>query len=170
MIAQSKFCIDADLLGQATTLIELLRVARIRVVTAESCTGGLIAAALSRAPGASDCLYGGFVGTPPGNKAAPEGLRAPLDQPGSVSANVAGQLALGALQRSPAHIAIGVTGVLGPRPDEDGNPPGRVYFGLSRRGGNTHILAQHFNLEDPQQLRRAVVSRAMALLRETVQV
>lgn len=166
----SGFCIDADLLEQATAVIELLQVTRITVVTAESCTGGLIAAALSRPPGASDCLYGGFVGYAKRNKgAALRGARAALDHSGSVSADVAGQLALGALKRSPAKIAIGVTGVLGPRPDEDGNPPGRVYFGLLRRGGNPRVLAQHFSLADPHRLRRAIVLRAMALLRETVQ-
>jgi nicotinamide-nucleotide amidase len=160
-MVESRFCIDAGLIEQATALIELLRVTRISVVTVESCTGGLIAAALARAPGASDCLYGGF--------AALARARAPLGQSGSVSADVAGRLAVRALERTPANIAIGVTGVLGSQPDEDGNPPGRVYFGLLRRGHNPHVLTQHFSLEDPHRLRRAVVLRAMALLRETVQ-
>lgn len=166
-MAESRFCIDADILERAEELIGLLRSRRLTVITAESCTGGLIAAALSHAPGASDCLHGGFVVYTKENKTAALGVpRALLDQHGAVNAPVAQEMATGALERSGAHIAIAVTGVLGPNPDEDGNPPGQIYFGLARRGHPSRVLPQHFTSDDPHQVRRAVVLRALALVHE----
>lgn len=166
-MTESSFCIDGELLERAAELIERLRAQRLSVITAESCTGGLIAAALSHAPGASECLHGGFVVYTKESKTAALGVsKALLDQHGAVNEPVAQELVSGALARSRADIAIAVTGVLGPNPDEDGNPPGQVYFGLQRRGHAPRVLAQHFTSDDPHQVRRAVVLRSLALLRE----
>jgi nicotinamide-nucleotide amidase len=166
---QSTFCIDSGLIQKAEALVELLRADRLTVITAESCTGGLISAALSHARGASDCLQGGFVVYTKDCKAAVLGVdRELLERMGSVNAQVAHELARGAIARSTADLAVAVTGVLGPEPDEDGNPPGQVYFGLARRGHDSRVLAQHFSRDDPHEVRRAVVLRALELLREAV--
>jgi nicotinamide-nucleotide amidase len=170
MKQQSTFCIDSELIHKAEALVELLRAHRLTVITAESCTGGLISAALSHARGASDCLHGGFVVYTKDCKAVVLGVdRELLDSMGSVNAQVAHELARGAITHSTADIAVAVTGVLGPEPDEDGNPPGQVYFGLGRRGQNPRVLAQHFSRDNPHEVRRAVVLRALELLREAVQ-
>jgi nicotinamide-nucleotide amidase len=166
-MTESRFCIDGELLEQGEELIKQLRDHGLSVVTAESCTGGLIAAALSHAPGASECLHGGFVVYTKESKTVALGVpRALLDQSGAVNAQVAQELASGALARSSADIVIAVTGVLGPHPDEDGNPPGQVYFGVLRRGRQPRVLAEYYTGDDPHQVRRAVVLRALALLRE----
>ena len=166
---QSSFCIDSELIHEAETLVELLRARRLTVITAESCTGGLIAAALSHARGASDALHGGFVVYTKDCKAVALGVdRELLDRMGSVNAQVAHELARGAMEHSTADIAVAVTGVLGPDPDEDDNPPGQVYFGLARRGHDPRVFAQHFSRDDPNEVRRAVVLRAFEVLREAV--
>ena len=165
----STFCIDSELVHEAERLIELLRAHQLTVITAESCTGGLIAAALSHARGASDCLHGGFVVYTKDCKAAVLGVdHELLDRMGSVNAQVAHELVRGAIARSTADLAVAVTGVLGPEPDEDGNPPGQVYFGLARRDRDSRVFAQHFSRDDPHEVRRAVVLRALELLREMV--
>jgi len=162
-------CIDTELLQQAEALMESLRVHNLTVVTAESCTGGLIAAALSHARSASESLLGGFVVYTKACKTAVLGVSSDLlEKSGSVNAQVADELARGALERSTADLAVAVTGVLGPDADEDGNPPGQVYFGILRRGRAPRVLAQHFSHDDPNEVRRAVVLRALELLHEVV--
>ncbi len=166
---QSPFCIDSELIRKAEALVELLRAHRLTVITAESCTGGLISAALSHARGASDCLHGGFVVYTKDSKAVALGVdRELLDRMGSVNAEVARELARGAIEHSTADIAVAVTGVLGPGPDEDDNPAGQVYFGLARRGHDSRVLAQHFSRDDPHEVRRAAVLRALGLLGEMI--
>lgn len=68
--------------------------------------------------------------------------------------------------RSSADIALSVTGVSGPTPDEDGNPPGDVYFGLVRRGHESRVVSRQFTEKDPHVARRAVVLHALELLRD----
>jgi nicotinamide-nucleotide amidase len=163
------FCIDEGLIAQAEAVMNELRRLNVTVVTAESCTGGLIAAALSHAPGASGYLHGGFVVYTKTHKAQALGVaQHVLETSGSVNGEVARQLVQGALERSPAQIAVAVTGVLGPDPDEDGNPPGLVYFALQCRGEEPRILAQYFSEDNPDDVRRAVVKRALSLLRDCV--
>jgi nicotinamide-nucleotide amidase len=162
------FCVDEELIAQAEAVVNELRRLEVTVVTAESCTGGLIAAALSHAPGASECLHGGFVVYTKKHKTEALGVsKLVLQESGSVNAEVAGQLVQGALERSSAQIAVAVTGVLGPDPDEDGNAPGLVYFATQRRGQEPRVLAQHFNGRNPDHVRRAVVERALFLLCES---
>jgi nicotinamide-nucleotide amidase len=168
-MAELGFCVDEELIAQAEAVVSELRRSGVTVVTAESCTGGLIAAALSHAPGASECLHGGFVVYTKTHKAQALGVSKPLlESSGSVNAEVARQLSRGALERSPAQVALAVTGVLGPDPDEDGNPPGLVYLGVQQRGQEARVLALHFNDDKPDAVRRAVVERALSLLRESI--
>lgn len=106
----------------------------LTLVTAESCTAGRLAALLSDAPGAANYFHGGFVTYTKEMKAAVLGVDAGLlREKGAVCAEVAQQMAQGALARSPADIAVSVTGVAGPEPDEDGNPVGLIYCALAER-------------------------------------
>lgn len=153
-------------MDRARAVLERLRQRRQSVVTAESCTGGLLAALLSCAEGAGDCLHGGFVVYSKEQKALALGVSRSLLRRGSVSAAVAQQLAQGALERSTATLALGVTGVVGPNPDQDGAPPGQVFFALARRGQGTRVIEHHFRGDDPDQVRRAIIVHALSMLGE----
>src|SRR5262245_22208149 len=103
------------------------------IVTAESCTTGKLAALLSEAPGAAERLHGSFVAYTKANKTRSLGVSAALLQrKGAVCREVAVAMAEGALARSPATVAVAITGVAGPDPDEDGIP--WALFALPLRG------------------------------------
>lgn len=130
--------IDEQLIDQAIVLLEALQRQGLKAVTAESCTGGLIAAVLSEAPGAAEHFKGGFIVYTPEQKFF--ALKIPpavIGAYGTVSREVAEAMAEGALLTSNADVAVSVTGVAGPDTDEKGNPVGRVYFGCARRGAAT---------------------------------
>lgn len=145
--------------------MDRLRHAGLWVVTAESCTAGLIAAVLSYGTSASDCLHGGFVVYTKTQKIAALGVEeAILRERGSVNAIVARQMAEGALRRSRATMALSVTGVLGQEPDEDNNSPGLVYLGLARSGRPTTTVPHRFEKLHPEAVRKAAVLRAFEML------
>ena len=146
-------------------MIDLLTKQQLSIVTAESCTAGLIAAVLSEAEGASHCLQGGFVTYAKTQKTTALGVPAEmLAARGSVTGEVARLMAEGALARSPATMAVAVTGVLGPEEDEDGNPVGLVYFASARRGQPARIVERRFPPADADHLRKAVVIAALELI------
>lgn len=158
-------CIEQALVGDAQAVVNHLREHRHTLVTAESCTAGLIAAALSHAKGAGECLHGGFIVYSKAHKTDVLGVSSrALAERGAVSREVAGEMASGALARSPATLALSVTGVLGPDPDEDGHTPGLVCFGIARRGADPFITAVQFESDDPDEVRRCVVLQAFDLL------
>ena len=163
-----RFCVDEALVAQAQALVSRLKQLNLTIVTAESCTGGLIAALLSHAPGASECLHGGFVAYTKHQKMkALEVSARLLAEGGSVSADVALEMAKGALGNSDATIGLAVTGVLGPNPDDDGNPPGLVYLAAGLRSGEMRVVKEQFNHADPDRVRRQTIMRAFALVEET---
>src|SRR5262245_5211262 len=129
------------------------------IVTAESCTAGKLAAVLSEAPGATERLHGSFVTYTKANKTKSLGVSADLlNRKGAVCREVAIAMAEGALARSPATLAVSVTGVAGPDPDEDGNPVGLVCIAIAQVGGETvHLERRYGDLG-----RDAVQERAMA--------
>jgi nicotinamide-nucleotide amidase len=130
--------IDAALVKRAADVLDLAMRHGRTMVTAESCTGGLLATVLSEAPGAGKQLQGGFVTYTKDQKTIALGIpRALLERESAVSAAVARAMAEGALARSIADISVSVTGVAGPTPDEDGNPVGLVHLAAARRGGAT---------------------------------
>jgi len=162
-------CIDKELIEAARRTAEAIRKAGFTVVTAESCTGGLVSAALSHAEGASEVLHGGFVVYTKDSKAAALGIdKQLLSTQGAVCEEVAAQMACGALARSPATLALSVTGVLGPNPDEDGNPVGRVCFSLCTRDGKPESKTLSYPEDQPDALRRCVTLDALNLLRNAV--
>ena len=158
-------CIDQSLIGRAVGVVRLLTARKLTIVTAESCTGGLISAVLSQAQGAGEVLHGSFVVYTKANKTKALGVDATLlARAGSVNADVVRQLACGALDRSPADLAIAVSGVLGPSPDEDGNPVGLVFLGCCRRGQAPQIERRDYGDRPHDALRRAVVLDALAMV------
>ena len=126
---------DNSLTAMAEDLVALAARAKLTIITAESCTSGLLATVLSEAPGAGKILHGGFVTYTKEHKAV--GLGVPdelLRSKGAVCDEVACAMAEGALARSHADLAAAITGVAGPEPDDDGNRVGRVFIAVARRG------------------------------------
>jgi nicotinamide-nucleotide amidase len=149
----------------AAAVLTLCRARGWRVATAESCTGGLIAAALTAVAGSSDVVEGGFVTYSNAAKTALLGVPAGLiERVGAVSPEVACAMAEGALARLPAtHLAVSVTGIAGPGGATPGKPVGLVHFGLVRRGAPVETRAEIFP-GDRTAIRRATVLRALAML------
>ncbi len=138
----------------------------LRVITVESCTGGLLATVLTDIPGASDFYDGGFVTYTPEQKA--DALSLDLDfirRHGTVSPEVTTALAEAALHHSRADIALAVTGVAGPDKDEKGNPVGLVYIACARRGHETQLLEHRFGDIGRAQVRYGAAEKALSLLR-----
>jgi len=156
--------ITPDLLQAAARLLEECRRSGLMLATAESCTGGLIAAVLTEIAGSSDVVDRGFVTY--SNEAKSEMLGVPaglIEANGAVSGPVAASMALGALQRSNAGLAIAVTGVAGPGGGTAGKPVGTVWFGLADSGG-PGATERHVFPGDRAAVRRATVAHALAML------
>jgi nicotinamide-nucleotide amidase len=157
--------VDEALVRRAAEVMRVLQEREVSVVTAESCTGGLIAAVLSEAPGASERLEGGFVTYTEASKRLVLGVGAELLKVhGAVSEAVARAMTEGALARSPAGLAVSVTGVAGPEPDDRGNPVGLMFFGCARRGRRAHVTRHDFGKDDRGALRYRAVMTAFDML------
>jgi nicotinamide-nucleotide amidase len=161
--------VDGAVVRRAQDVMRLLAQREHSIVTAESCTAGLLATVLSQGEGASTCLHGGFVTYTKAQKNIALGVPVDLlESKGSVNAEVARAMAEGALHRSRASIAIALTGVLGPDQDEDGNPVGLVVFACAKRGQGTEIVEKHFPRADPDRLRNAVIAAGLDLVEAAV--
>ncbi|AOZ69529.1 damage-inducible protein CinA [Rhodobacter xanthinilyticus] len=135
-----------------------------RIATAESCTGGLVAAALTEIPGASDVFERGFVTYSNAAKEAMLGVSAAtLAAHGAVSEPVAREMAEGALARSLADLAVSITGIAGPGGSEF-KPEGRVCFGLARKGAPTRVETVEFGALGRSAVRAAARDHALGLL------
>jgi nicotinamide-nucleotide amidase len=157
--------ISTALLDEAESLLAAARANGIMLATAESCTGGLIAATLTAIAGSSDVVDRGFVTY--SNEAKADMLGVPMgliDAVGAVSEPVARLMAQGALSRSRAHIAISVTGVAGPGGGSADKPVGTVCFGVAQRGRPSHAERRVFP-GDRAAIRAATVATAFALIR-----
>lgn len=135
----------AAITERAQALCRLLDARKLRIVTAESCTGGLLAASLSGSSGSSDFLVGSFVTYRASLKIAALGVDADLiDRRTVYDPEVARQMATGALDGAPeADLALSITGVAGPGPDQ-GKPAGLVYIGAALRGHEPRVRECHF--------------------------
>lgn len=157
-----------DLLTESAELLELYRQAGKMLVTAESCTGGLIAATLTEVPGSSDVVERGFVTY--SNAAKAELLEVPaslITDKGAVSAEVAEAMAKGALLHSRGDVAVSVTGVAGPGGGSTDKPVGLVFFGVCRRDGEPRHERCLFD-GDRGRVRQLSVETALQLLRQEV--
>lgn len=150
---------------------EVIRAARAkgqRIAAAESCTGGLIMAALTEVPGASDVVDRGFVTYSNEAKIEMLGVRAEtLAAYGAVSPEVAAEMAAGALARSDSDITVAVTGIAGPG-GSDFKPEGRVCFGLATDAGTVTETVE-FGAIGRTGVRGASVAHALALLADALQ-
>ncbi len=156
--------IDAETLAQAARVLDALRRARLRVAMAESCTGGLVTAALTHHPGSSDCVLSGFVTYSDEMKHAVLGVEtALLEQVGAVSAEVAAAMAEGALFRSRADLAVSITGIAGPGGAIAEKPVGLVWFGIAVRGQSTETVHKIFP-GDRASVRAQAVGQALSML------
>ena len=161
--------IGADLLAEAEALLALCRARRVTLATAESCTGGLVAAALTAIAGSSDVVDRGFVTY--SNEAKTEMLDVPaslIESVGAVSEPVAAAMAAGAIRHSRATIAVSVTGVAGPAGGSAAKPVGTVCFGLARGGDDASSERQVFP-GDRTAIRTASVAHAFALIRRSLE-
>ena len=141
-----------------------LLAARLRVSTAESCTGGGVASALTDVPGASDWFERGYVTYSNEAKVQDLGVDAQLlAAHGAVSAVVVEQMAAGALKASGADLALAVSGVAGPDGGTREKPVGLVYFAVLRRGGRPEVSQGHFP-GDRAAVRSAAVDKALQLI------
>ncbi|MBN8928509.1 MAG: damage-inducible protein CinA [Rhodospirillales bacterium 69-11] len=160
--------ISDALLHEAETLLAACRARGVMLATAESCTGGLIAAALTAIAGSSDVVDRGFVTY--SNEAKQDLVGVPADliaAHGAVSEEVARAMAEGALGRSRAGIAVSVTGVAGPGGGTAAKPVGLVCFGLAERGRPVATERQVFP-GDRAGIRAATVAHAFAMIRARV--
>jgi nicotinamide-nucleotide amidase len=151
----------------AETLVKAIAAKGWMLATAESCTGGLIAAAVTDVPGSSKALERGFVTYSNDAKVEMLGV-APetIDAHGAVSEEVAAEMAQGALARSHAHIAVSVTGIAGPGGSEH-KPEGRVCFGIAHAGG-VETETVEFGPLGRDRVRAASVEHALALVLRAV--
>jgi nicotinamide-nucleotide amidase len=158
---------SSELLARTQTLLAGLRQHGLTVATAESCTGGLVAGLLSEIPGASDVLERGFVTYSNGAKVELLGVpRDLIEMYGAVSSEVAAAMAEGALQRTPADIAIAVTGIAGPGGSTEVKAVGLVYIAAQRRGEPCVTRQYSFGDIGRSQVRLASVSAALSLIAE----
>ena len=145
-------------------LLERARKQGTRIATAESCTGGMVIAALTDIPGSSDVVERGFVTYSNSAKQEMLGVRkATLDAHGAVSEQVAREMAEGALDHSRATLAVSITGIAGPGGSEF-KPEGRVCFALAGDGIATSSETVEFGALGRAQVRAAARDHALALL------
>jgi nicotinamide-nucleotide amidase len=150
----------------AESVLALCRARRWTLATAESCTGGMIAAALTEIAGSSDVVERGFVTYSNAAKTELLGVApALIASHGAVSGEVAAAMAAGALAHAPVELAVSVTGIAGPGGATPGKPVGLVWFGLARRGAEVRT-ERHVFPGDRAAVRHAAVACALVLLAE----
>ena len=148
----------------ATEAGRALLTAGLRVVTAESCTGGGLASALTDVPGSSQWFECGYVTYSNAAKVQDLGVgQDVLERFGAVSAEVAGQMAEGALRVSGADVVVALTGVAGPDGGTLEKPVGLVYLAVGRRGGPIHVVREQL-AGDRAEVRSAAVAEVLRLL------
>ena len=155
---------DDRIRALAEAVLTRCREKKLMVATAESCTGGLIAGALTDIAGSSDVVERGFVTYSNRAKTEMLGVAAALIAwHGAVSAEVARAMAAGALAHAPVELTVAVTGIAGPGGGSADKPVGLVHLATARLGGKTQS-ERHVFPGDRIGIRRATVERALELL------
>ena len=156
---------DAQLLALAAALVDLLRARKLTLAAAESCTGGLIAGAVTDIAGSSDVFDRGFVTY--SNEAKADMLGVPIaliTAHGAVSLEVARAMAEGAIRSSRADVAVAVTGIAGPGGGTPAKPVGLVYVGAIRRGGSAVVEELRLGAIGRGPVRRATIVKALEMV------
>lgn len=154
----------------AAEVIAALEAQRLTIATAESCTGGLIAGALTSVPGSSEAVYGGFVTYANEAKIAMVGVPyALLREFGAVSKQVAAAMAEGALAAAGTHVAVAVTGIAGPGGGTREKPVGLVHFAVATADETRHLRKTFDPAWPRDRIRQASVVEALRLVRKVVE-
>jgi nicotinamide-nucleotide amidase len=154
-----------DLAQLAERALAEARRRNLTIVTAESCTAGKLSALLSEAPGAGEHLHGSFVTYTKANKVKALGVDAGLlKAKGAVCREVAVAMAESALLLSPADVAVAITGVAGPDPDEDDNPVGLVCIAVARDGRKPFHVERNYGDIGREQVQERAMADALAEL------
>jgi nicotinamide-nucleotide amidase len=155
---------SSDTAALAVEAGRVLLAAGLKAATAESCTGGGVAAALTEVPGSSQWFERGYVTYSNAAKLQDLGVEAAvLERHGAVSAAVVEQMAAGALRASGADVAVAVSGIAGPDGGTADKPVGLVFLAAMRRGGGVHVVREQF-AGDRAAVRRAAVAAALHLI------
>src|SRR5271154_3105515 len=151
----------------ARSLLDLCRSRKLTIATAESCTGGLVAGALTDIPGSSDVIDRGFVTYSNDAKRSMLGVNAStLATFGAVSKETATQMAVGALERAGVDLAVSITGIAGPGGATPGKPVGLVHFAAAARDGRIIHRECRFGAIGRTAVRLRSVVEAMRMLME----
>ncbi len=156
---------DEQIRRSAATVLERCRARGLTLATAESCTGGMVAAALTDIAGSSDVVDRGFVTY--SNKAKQQMLGVPaatLKRHGAVSAETAAAMAKGALKNSQADLAVAITGIAGPGGGSKQRPVGLVYFAAATRDGGHLARVRRYGNVGRREVRTRSVADALVLL------
>ncbi len=163
--------IDEELLAAARDVLDACRAQNLKLTVAESCTGGLLAAALTEIPGSSDVLDRGFVTYSNAAKQAMLGVPASvLETRGAVSKETVEAMAAGALERSGADLSAAVTGVAGPGGGTAQKPVGLVHFAAAHREGRLLHRERRYGDLGRAEIRRRSVLDALAMLAELASI
>jgi nicotinamide-nucleotide amidase len=168
MASPAVSALPAGLMAKAEELLQLCLLHGVTLTTAESCTGGLVAASLTAIPGSSRVVERGFVTY--SNRAKSEMIGVPealIDSFGAVSAEVARAMAEGALIQSHADVSLSITGIAGPDGGTPSKPVGTVHIAAAQRGAVTLHRAYHF-AGDRDAVREQSTAAAMDLLAERI--
>lgn len=160
---------NSEICDLARTVIDKARLKGLMLATAESCTGGLIAGALTEIAGSSEVFDRGFVTY--SNEAKHQMLSVSaesLSRFGAVSEAVAKEMAFGAIASSRADISVSVTGIAGPGGGSKEKPVGLVYFGICRIGESPQAFRSVFDAPDRAGIRAQAVKMALELIRENL--
>ncbi len=160
---------DRQLIIEAKDTLDMLREGGLMLVTAESCTGGLIAGLLTSVAGSSNMIDRGFVTY--SNAAKSEMLDvspALIDQHGAVSEQVARDMAEGALRNSRANVSVSVTGIAGPGGRSEDKPVGLVHLACARSQMPTHHARMTYGDIGRDEVRHAAIGTALAMIRQSI--
>jgi nicotinamide-nucleotide amidase len=158
-----------EMKDRAAALLDAYKAKGLKIATAESCTGGLVAALLTEISGSSAVVERGFVTY--SNEAKTDLVGVPADliaAHGAVSEPVARAMAEGALAHSRADVTVGITGVAGPTGGTATKPVGLVHFGLARKGSATVHLERRYGDLGRETVRRRAVEDALSLLEQAL--
>jgi nicotinamide-nucleotide amidase len=158
---------DREILDAATRLLDVCKKKKLTVATAESCTGGLVAGALSEIAGSSLVLDRGFVTYSNEAKQQMLGVTpATIDVYGAVSKECAEEMAKGSLAHAQVDLAVSITGIAGPTGATPGKPIGLVFFCAASRSGRISAHDRKYGAIGRSEVRHASVLQALAMLTE----
>jgi nicotinamide-nucleotide amidase len=156
-----------DVLARADRVLDLAKARQMTLATAESCTGGLLAALLTDVPGCGHLFDRGFVTYSEEAKCDMLGVdRARLDRFGAVSREIARDMAQGALNHSDADVAVSITGFAGP--GAPGDEEGLVHFACACRRGRIADREEHFGSLGRAGVRKAALEAALEMMQEAL--